>query len=509
MGVTASDPAANIVVTRNARDLVASVIQGGVTRSFGYDARYYLTSETNPETGNVTYERDAAGNMTARIVGAARADYSYDGKNQQTGMTYSDGTPAVSKTYSKTGRLRTLTSSVASRVMDYDANDNLISESLTVGGVALTAQYSYTNNDQLSTVTYPVSQRVVSYSPDVLGRPTQVSGYVNSVSYWPSGMLRQIDYGNGLVTDYEQNSRLWPGAFRTKRGSVYFVSSAYGYDGSGNLTSLVDTIDANMNRTLGYDTLNRLTTASGPWGSGAIAYDGAGNITAQNLGSFNLSYAYNAVNRLSNVSGSRSASYSYDVYGNVSSAGGTTYTYNGVPNLACANCGNGNRTDYSYDGLSKRVNVTKSGISTYEFHAANGDLLAEYTPAQANRLVEYIYLSGKRIAQRVSDTNPPTAIGPVRNTVVATRTGGATLTVNVGTSSATGTVTFSSGGSIIGTAFVMNGQGSIDVLGLPLGMHTITATYSGDSANSGNTVTYQIKIVNLDWLPAVLELLLN
>lgn len=509
MGVTAANTAANIVVTRNARDLITSVTQGGVTRSYGYDGRYYLTSETNPETGVVTYERDAAGNMTARIVGSIRTDYSYDGQNLLTGISYSDGTPAVSKTYTKTGKPRTVTSSVASRVLDYDANDNLISESLNVGGVGMTAAYSYTNLDHLASITYPVSQRVVSYAPDVLGRPTQASGYVNSVSHWSSGMVRQIEYGNGVVTNYEQNARLWPAAFLTRRNSTYYLSSSYGYDGAGNLTGIGDGVDANRNRTLGYDNLNRITSASGPWGSGSITYDGAGNITTQSLGSFSLAYAYNATNRLSSVSGSRNASYAYDTYGNVISAGGTSYSYNAAPNLTCANCGSSDRVDYGYDGSSKRVMATKAGTTTYEFYAANGDLLAEYTPALAGKLVEYIYLSGKRVAQRTSDANPPTAIAPPRSTVVANRNRGTTLAVNVGTGSAAGTVSFSSGGTVLGIAYVSNGQASIDVLDLPLGTHTITAVYSGDGTHSGNTITYQIKVVNLDWLPAVIEVLLN
>lgn len=509
INVTTPDPTANMTIGRAANGLVDSITQAGRTRTFDYDTRNYLISETHPETGATTYERDAAGNMTARLIGGARADFLYDGQNRPIGVTYSDSTPAITQTWSRTNRLRTVSSSTAARLLEYDQNDNVTSESLSVGSTVLTAQYGYDGNDQLSTITYPISNSVISYSPNALGRPTQVSGYASSVTYWPLGLVRQIDYANGVVTNYDQNARSWPSAFHTWRGSVYSISSTYGYDNAGNLTSVVDAVDGSMNRSLGYDAIDRLTSASGPWGVGSIVYDGAGNITSQNLGSFNLSYAYDSQNRLGSVSGSRSASYAYDAYGNVSNAGGISYVYDSVPNLLCANCVSGNRTDYSYDGLRNRATVVKSGRTTYEFYAFNGDLLAEYTPSQANRLVEHIYLNGSRIAQHISDQNPPTPVTPTRASVVATRTGGVTLTVDVGGASPSGTVTFREGETILGTAYVIDGRVSIDILGLALGSHTITATYSGDVINWGNTVTFQMKIINLDWLPAILDLLLN
>lgn len=509
IGIVAANPTANILITRGVDDLVTGITQAGLTRTFGYDARKYLVSETHPEMGTTTYGRDAAGNMTSRTIGGATTSFVYDGHNRLTSVSHADGTPNVSQTYSKAHKLRTVTSSAASRVMAYDANDNLTSESLTIGAMQLGAQYSYTGNDQLATTTYPVSGRVVSYSPDVLGRPTQVAGYVNAITYWPSGVPSQIDYVNGIVTNYDQNSRLWPSAFRSRRSGTHYVNSAYGYDGVGNLISINDAADATLSRTLGYDTLNRLTSAAGPWGTGTLTYDGAGNITSQNLGSFNLSYAYPTQNRLGSVSGSRSASYSYDIYGNISAASGTTYQYDGVPNLRCINCASSNMVEYTYDGLGKRVTVTKSSATTYEFYASSGDLLVEYSPSQSNKLVEYMYLGGKRVAQRVSDNRPPTTITMARSTTVENRTRGVTLTVNLGGITPTGTVTFMEGGTMIGTVYVSNGQANIDVQGLALGNHTITATYSGDASNSGNTVVFQIKVVNLDWLPAVLQLLLS
>jgi len=271
--------------------------------------------------------------------------------------------------------------------------------------------------------------------------------------------------------------------------------------------SINDTVNPAMSRSLGYDSIGRLTSAAGPWGAGTIAYDGAGNLLSQSLGSFSLNYAYNAQNRLSSVSGSRSASFGYDVLGNISSAGASSYSYDASPNMRCANCNAANRVDYAYDGLARRVSSTKSGNSSYELHSTNGELLAEYSPSESNKLIEYIYLGGRRIAQRVSDNRPATTISAVKTTLIAHRVNGVTLTVNIGGSAPTGSVVFMSGGEFIGIADVVNGQATIQVEGLALGNHTITATYSGDGANGSNTLVFQTRLVNLDWLPAVLEIL--
>lgn len=405
MGITAPEAAASITIERNPRDVITSVTQDGKTRSYGYNANYYLTSVTQPETGVTTYGRDAAGNMISRSIGSSgTTSYVYDGQNRLASVTYPGSTPAVTQTYNKVHKMRTANSSAGNRSFIYDDNGNLTNESLLVDGQTFTAAYGYNANDQLSSTTYPRSNRVVQYAPDVLGRPTQVSGYVNSVSYWPSGQIKQITYANGTQTNYGQNARMWPSQFNTqKAGGATYMDSAYSYDGVGNLQSIVDSIDAHYSRGMQYDGINRLTGINGPWGSGTISYDGLGNIRSQVLGSSSLDYTYDGSNRLSGVSGARSASYGYDAQGNITSGAGNTYTYDGVPNLRCINCANAaTKIEYAYDGGNQRAMVTKAGVKTYEMYGAKGQQLIEFTPSQSNKLVEYFYLDGKRIAQRAT-----------------------------------------------------------------------------------------------------------
>ncbi len=402
MAIAAPEPSASVTLARDGADRLTTVTQGGKTRTYGYNANGYLTSVTQPETGTTTYGRDIAGNLTSRQVGAsAVSTFAYDGQNRQVTALYPSDGHSIRNTYDRTGKLLASVSPSGNHSMTYDAAGNLASETVALDSQVFTARYAYNGNDQLSSITYPHSARVVSYSPDVLGRPTTVSGYVNNVSYWPSGMVRQITYANGTQSSYEQNARLWPASFSTaKTGVATYLNSAYGYDGNGNLLSVSDSVDGAFNRTLGYDAINRLTSVAGFWGAGSIAYDGGGNLLRQTLGGATLDYAYDAQNRLAAVSGLRAASLGYDAYGNVASSAGNSYRYNDVPNLVCINCATpASKIEYQYDGLNQRSSVTRAGRKVYEMHDRDGRQLIEL---DGGTLTEYFYLGDKRIAQRVT-----------------------------------------------------------------------------------------------------------
>lgn len=507
--VSAPEPSANMAISRNEKGLVTSIGQGNFARIYGYDARGYLVSVDNPETGRTEYGRDDAGNMTSRKVGtSATTIFTYDGHNRLKQIDPPSGTPSVTKTYSKTHRLKSVVTSVASRTYVYDANDNLTSESLGIDGLSFTTNYTYDSNDALSSITYPRSNRTVSYAPDALGRPTQVSGFVASVGYWPSGQVSQISYGNGTVSSYGQNSRLWPASHRVYKTSTY-LNSSHGYDGTGNLTSVSDSVDGSYNRTLTYDGINRLKTASGPWGSGYLSYDGSGNLRSQSYGSSSLSYSYDADNRLSSVSGMRSASFNYDVYGNIVSAGADAYAYDHASNMLCARCNSATgKVQYRYDGHNQRVSVDKAGATTYEVYGHKGELLIEYTPSQANRLVEHIYLAGKRVAQ-IAPT--PTTVGSgVGSAITGVAGRNIYLNITVSGTSPTGTISWYEGSTLLGTTTLSGGAATINLNFKTAGQRTIRIDYSGDATNepSSSTVTVDVRMSPEQLVP-ILDLLLG
>lgn len=80
-----------------------------------------------------------------------------------------------------------------------------------------------------------------------------------------------------------------------------------------------------------YDSLNRLTNASGSGASASYAYDPTGNRTSASLAGQTLTYSGNALNQYLSVSSSGSstgsASYTYDRNGNMTGNGTFAFVY--------------------------------------------------------------------------------------------------------------------------------------------------------------------------------------
>jgi hypothetical protein len=88
-----------------------------------------------------------------------------------------------------------------------------------------------------------------------------------------------------------------------------------------------------------------------------------------------------------------------------------------------------------------------------------------------------------------------TAVALVASPATAVSGQAISLTASVTPASATGTISFNDGSSTIGSATLASGKGALSVSTLSVGTHSLTAAYSGDSADSpasSNTVTVTI-----------------
>ncbi len=503
-------------ISRNGRDLVTRITQDGVARTYGYDARYYLVCASLPEiladgvnppdcasnpSGNVIrYGRDAAGNMTSRTVGSSgMTTFEYDQRNRLWKTNYpSVATPSVVRTYSKTDKLRTVSSATGVRAIEYDANDNVVQETLAVDSQQLVAIYRYNDKEQLRGVRYPISNREITYGLDALGRARSIDGVLNDVQYWPSGQIRSITYANGVRTEYGQDVRLRPGSLKVQRGTaVAEIDQIWSFDTANNVDSITDSVDGTFNRGFGYDALNRLQTADAPgmWGNGTIDYDGRGNIRSQSFGAFALSYTYGATNnRLARIDGSAGATYQYDVYGNVSNRSGATLDFDDASNLRCFNCAFSNRIAYGYDGSNQRLWVERGSARSYEFWTFTGKLLAEYTPSRNNEVTEYIYLTNKRIAQRTIDSRTATTTSLTVTPSTAETNQTVTLSATVLGGSPSGTVSFREAGVEIAAGQLNGGVATAPPTSFGVaGTRRISAYYAGNGS-TGPSVSAPVEI---------------
>ena len=74
----------------------------------------------------------------------------------------------------------------------------------------------------------------------------------------------------------------------------------YSYDPIGNITAITDNLEPFKSKAYDYDSVDRLISATGPWGNLAWTYDANGNRLSQTNGK-TTTYTYDA-NRLTSVS---------------------------------------------------------------------------------------------------------------------------------------------------------------------------------------------------------------
>jgi YD repeat-containing protein len=166
--------------------------QSTVTGPNGNTTSYYnddfgrKNQTGSPDTGTTDYLYDEAGNLIQRFDEKETVvNYTYDALNRLTAIQFpADSTQNVTFTYDSTsvtygiGRLTGRTDPSGSYTFYYDAHGNLTKEEKTINSILYTTQYAYNNHNILTSISYP-SGRVITYTPDLIGRVSQVSTTLN------------------------------------------------------------------------------------------------------------------------------------------------------------------------------------------------------------------------------------------------------------------------------------------------------------------------------------------
>jgi RHS repeat-associated protein len=250
--------------------------------------------------------------------------------------------------------------------------------------------------------------------------------------YFPSGALRKATYGNGLMESSVLNNRLQPCRYNVNwsRMALSVCTTAipannlqdfnYGFNAgttdNGNVASMNAAGAQTFNRTYTYESLNRLSTLSSPsdpsgcnglsWG-----YDPWGNRTAQTTTSgscfqqpsttfttsnqFPTSYQYDAAG---NMTYDGMHQYAYDAENRliqVDGSAGYCSTRSGTPATAC----------YVYDAMGRRVHKSGTGVPypIDVIYDLDGHVTAEYEPACSGGTecwsTGYAYVNGALVAE--------------------------------------------------------------------------------------------------------------
>ena len=402
-------------------DNLTQTNQGGQTRTFTYDDKGRLKSETTPEAGMTRYEYtdfDAVSKRTdARGVVTT---YTYGPLNLLTGVSYNNvtgvaPTAPVSIFYKNAspgkGQIERVTDGTGDdgESYTYDSFGLLQSCTRKIDGISYEKQYEYNKANQMTLMIYPSGKRV-KVAHDARGRlsalqrvdlsGTPQESYLSGINYRADGLVSSQTLGDGAIENFGySDDRLQLTSQKVMKGGATLLSLNYGYGASagkmgngstpgnsGQLVSVTGTINSqNRNQAFTYDNVGRLATATGFSTQGAWArrheYDRYGNRTAvfdavsggNPLQNTMIAQANGmTTNRIASVNGT---AFEYDVSGNVTREGARTYTYDAEKRLVSV--GEPGGESYGHDAGNHRVKKVVGGVVTH--YVWEGDqVIAEY-----------------------------------------------------------------------------------------------------------------------------------
>jgi len=274
--------------------------RGGAT-SYTYNSMDRVTTSMDPLLRPESYGYDGNGNPTALINRKGqRASRAYDALDRLTQVSYQDGS-TTAFTWDAGNRLTQIVDSLAGTIIrGYDMLDRLIQEVTPQG----TVSYTYDSADRLIRITQGAATVTLAYDP--AGRRTTLS------------------LPNGVSTEYAWDAASRLTGLTYKNGPNILGTLIYGYNARGNRTLL-----------------------TGTWARTGLppALPAA---------------TYNAANQQVAVGGQ---ALTYDLNGNLTSDGTTTYTWDARDRLV-ALTGPGVTASFKYDSLGRRPSKTINGTAT-------------------------------------------------------------------------------------------------------------------------------------------------
>jgi YD repeat-containing protein len=377
--IHSTDPASGTTYeTYNAQDNLTSVTDPrSVATNYVYDGFGRRIETVSPDAGTTVYQYDRADDLTQVTDGrGVVTTYSYDavgrvttksfpaGMSENVSYSYDDSTPG----HYGVGHLATIIDDSGSTAFVYDARGNVVQETCTIGGVPYVTTYGYDVADRLTRMVYP-SGRIVSYQRDALGRVTGVTTQANdsaapvtvaaNITYLPFGPIASLTYGNGLTRTWAYDSDYRLSSLSTS-GGTNVQNLSYSYDAASNILGITDALAAGRSQSFTYDSLFRLTQATGAYGTIGYGYDAVGNRTSE-TGSVSKAYSYDAFsNRLLSVNdGTTTRSFNFDNAGNTigDAAGGSSFdlAYNKANRLSQMSLNGTPSEAYTYNALGERV----------------------------------------------------------------------------------------------------------------------------------------------------------
>ncbi|MEM8925769.1 MAG: hypothetical protein AAGD35_19880, partial [Actinomycetota bacterium] len=390
----------------NVRDeLTTSTSPAGATTSYNYSKWRIFgpTKITNPDSGTSTFKYDGHGRLKQQKDGAGRKlNFVYDNGNRPTKVKVK-GKTATAWTYDPPngqGQVASiehfnvdvagLSTGKVTTSYTYDNRGRVASMTQSVPGAPggpKAFSYSYFENSQLASITYPGGVKV-DRTYDRTARPAtltvtdgpSVRPVVRSVAYNGRGLLNNLIRGaegspESLDTRYRYepaSGRLWKATSTGAAGTV--LDYHYAYSDAGLLRSSTETSPAGgSQQCFVYDGVNRLTDA---W-TQAPAFDAnsqpqcAANRNTDRKGPepYDVAYAFDADGRITRATGAGTANGAYTYSAAVpfhaaDKAGSTSFTYDKGGSRVISAPASAGATTYVYDAHARLLSTAGAVVSS-------------------------------------------------------------------------------------------------------------------------------------------------
>ncbi len=350
---------------------------------FDHDLQSRVISKQFDDATSITYIYEDTTSRLKSMTDAKsqRTNYEYTADDNLEHITYTDtaGQPLDPPTHAVD--------------FTYDPDYNRVTSMTDGTGLTSYSYYQITATPplgagQLHTVDGPLANDAITYGYDELGRVVSrsINGVASSVTYDSLGRLdtsdnvlghfsriydgathvtpriQTVNYPNGQTANYGYFDNSHDRRLQTLQDltstSVNVSKFDYAnYDPEGQIIDWTKTLDRStpIVSSHTYDSADELTevtntTAGNPPTSLNYGYDPAGNRTSDNSGS----YSINDVNQITNKG------YSHDLNGNMTSDGVLGFEWDAANRLtAIVHPGDGGRSEFTYDGLSRRVQIVE------------------------------------------------------------------------------------------------------------------------------------------------------
>lgn len=384
------------------------------TYSNTYDLLNHPLSLKYPNNSVETYSYDAAGNIVTRTTRTGQVKTSaFDNRNRETGFTWSDGTPAVTKTYDAASHVLTLNNGASSLSYSFDAAGQMLSETQQIvnGGGPKVVTYSYDLDGDRVTLEYP-SGGTMTYvhtprrqiSSITAGSAAPMAAY----TYDLAGHRTTKTLENGTAALYANDDANRLVSLDHQSNGVSFAKYDYAYDTVNNRVSRTETAGATVAMdAYAYDALDQMTQVKYKYDAVAgtherqvnYTYDSAGNRVS--LTDNGVTTSYGTANPL-NQYGSGSLGLPYDGNGNLTGQSGWTYTYDAQNRLTGAASSTFSMT-LTYDARNRCVSRTVAGATTFLYYDT-WNLIEEH---DGSSVLQARYVHGAAVDELLARSTAP------------------------------------------------------------------------------------------------------